>query len=439
MVCSAGNPLRPLLGFGFFVQGFRGFAWMAVTFFLKDGLNVDPSTLQLLQNSANLPMVGKPLYGILSDAVYLRGQHRIPYIAIGVLLQAVSWFVIALLPLSNVSIITISIFLLLGNFGASIVEVANDALVAETGKQGSSPKKSQSSSSGELQSFVWMAASIGGILGNLLGGITVESFSAQAMFLAFGLLLTIQFFITASVHENSLNLPRNSSNFGIQKQFKELSLALQKPEIAYSLAWFASSYAIIPVLTGTMFFYQTQHLRLDSSVLGLSKVFGQAAMLLWSMIYNKRLKLIPPRKLISSVQATMAVFMLSDVLFVKGIYRNLGVPDSVYVVVFSGLLEVLFQFKVLPFSVLMAQLCPPGCEGSLMAFLMSAIALTTIVSGYLGVVLASYVGVSGDDLEGLPRGILIQAACTLIPLFWSSWIPSDVKSQQKKNKKEKHY
>ncbi|KAJ4959424.1 hypothetical protein NE237_026535 [Protea cynaroides] len=373
---------------------------------------------------------------LLKDLI-LRREEKMPWrtqrkpLPQRVFLQAVSWLAIALLPFSDVSIINISIFLVLGNLGASIVEVANDALVAETGKQGLSSKKPQSSS-GELQSFVWMAASIGGVLGNLLGGITVERFSAQTMFIAFGLLLTIQFFTTMSVHENSVNLPRKTSDSGIRKQFKELSLALRKPEIAYSLAWFASSYAVVPVLTGTMFFYQTQHLGLDSSVLGLSKVFGQAAMLLWSVIYNKHLKLVPPRKLISAVQATMVLFMLSDVLFVKQIYRNMGVPDSVYVVVFSGLLEVLFQFKVLPFSVIMAQLCPPGCEGSLMAFLMSAIALSTIVSGYLGVILASYVGVSADDFEGLPHGILIQAACTFMPLFWSSWIPSDVKLRKEK-------
>ena len=88
MVSSEGrspdpNPIWKLLGFGVWVQGFRCFPWMAVNFFLKDGLNVDPSTLQLLQNSANLPMVAKPLYGIVSDAVYVSGQHRIPYIAVG--------------------------------------------------------------------------------------------------------------------------------------------------------------------------------------------------------------------------------------------------------------------------------------------------------------------------------------------------------------------
>lgn len=75
--------IRWLLGFGFFVQGFRGFPWLGANFFLTDEIRVNPSVLQLLQNSANLPMVAKPVYGIFSDAVYFFGQHRIPYIAFG--------------------------------------------------------------------------------------------------------------------------------------------------------------------------------------------------------------------------------------------------------------------------------------------------------------------------------------------------------------------
>ncbi|THG04605.1 probable folate-biopterin transporter 7 isoform X1 [Camellia sinensis] len=422
---------KVLLGLGFWVQGMRCFPWMGVNFFLKDDLKVDSSTLQLLQNSANLPMVAKPIYGLFSDSVYIASQHRIPYIAIGAFLQAVSWIAIAI-PSSNISFFKIILCLLLGNFGASIVEVANDAIVAETGKQPSaSSKNSQMSSSGELQSFVWIASSIGGVLGNMLGGVAVDRFSPQAMFFWFGVILAMQFFITVLIRESSLNLPKSPSNVGIRKQLSELLVALQKPEIAHSITWFAVSYAIIPALTGTMFFYQTQHLEIDSSVLGVSKVFGQVAMLLWGVAYNQHLKFVPPKKLISAIQSTMAVFMVSDVLFVEGIYRRMGMPDSVYVVVFSGLLEVMCFFKILPFSVLVAQLCPPGCEGSLMAFLTSSIALAFIVSGYLGVALASYVGVTGNDFSGLSRGLIVQAACTLLPLFWSSCIPDVPKTKRK--------
>ncbi|KAE8664733.1 putative folate-biopterin transporter 7 [Hibiscus syriacus] len=279
-----------------------------------------------------------------------------------------------------------SLFLLLGNYGAAIAEVANDAIVAEMTKS----KTSQSSSSGELQSFVWIASAVGGILGMLVG-IAMVRFSPQSMFLFYGLLV-LHFLLTITVPERSLNLPKSPSHVGIRKQLLDLSAALRKPEIANSIAWFAASYALIPVLTGTMFFYQTQYLKMDTSVLGISKVFGQLVNLLWGVIYDHSLKSVRPRTLLQAIQATMAALMISDVLFVRGTYRLLGVPDSVYVVVFSGVLEILLFFKILPFNVLIAQLCPPGCEGSFMAFVLSALALSIIVSGYLGVALASYIG-----------------------------------------------
>ncbi|KAK8513927.1 hypothetical protein V6N12_037293 [Hibiscus sabdariffa] len=46
-------------------------------------LNLNPSTLQLVQNFGNLPMVAKLLFEILLDALYIWGAHRVPYICIG--------------------------------------------------------------------------------------------------------------------------------------------------------------------------------------------------------------------------------------------------------------------------------------------------------------------------------------------------------------------
>ncbi|CAA7050247.1 unnamed protein product [Microthlaspi erraticum] len=421
--------IRWLLGFGFFVQGFRGFPWLGANFFLTDELRVNPSVLQLLQNSANLPMVAKPIYGIFSDAVYFFGQHRIPYIAFGALLQAISWLAIAFLSRSNVSISALSLYLLLSNLGASLVEVANDAIVAEAGKQ-----KQQS---GELASFVWTASSLGGILGNLLGGIAIKTFSAQSTFLVFGVLALAQFLVTISIEEKSLNLPENPSPpAGIRKHLSDLSQVLRKPEISYSIAWIALSTALVPVLTGTMFFYQTKSLRIDASLVGISKVVGQIAMLLWGVAYTRWFKSVQPRKLMTSIQVTIGVFVVSDVLFVKGVYRDLGVADSVYVVVFSGVLETLFYMKNLPFTVLMTRLCPPGCEGSLMAFVMSAIALAFIVSGYLGIVLASFVGVTVDDFSGFSSGLAVEAICVGIPLLFTSWIYDETEAKERIKKKE---
>lgn len=421
-----------LLGIGFWVQGLRCLPWLGVNFFLKDGLKMEPSTLQIIQNSATLPMVAKPFYGIVSDSCYILGEHRTPYIVLGAFLQAISWLAIAILPPTSVSFFTLACFLLLSNLGAAVVEVANDAIVAETTRQAvSSSEKPKSSSSGNLQSFVWMATAIGGVIGNLVGGLAIESFSPQKIFLMFGVIVSIQFLVTIFIHEKSLGLPKNPSSVGIKKSLAELLSALQKPEIAYSIAWFAASYAVIPALTGTMFFFQTEHLKIEPSVVGISKVVGQVSMLLWGVIYEQKLKSMSPRKLISGIHFTMAILMISDILFVKGAYRAMGVPDSLYVILFSGFIELLWFFKILPFSVLMAQLCPPGCEGSLMAFLMSCASLAIIVSAYLGVALASFFGVTGSNFSGLPKALLVQAACALLPLIWSSCIPEDVKSSVK--------
>lgn len=72
-----------LCGFGYWLQGFRCFPWLGLNFHMASNLNLHPSMLQLVQYSANLPMVAKPLYGILSDVIYVGGAHRIPYIITG--------------------------------------------------------------------------------------------------------------------------------------------------------------------------------------------------------------------------------------------------------------------------------------------------------------------------------------------------------------------
>jgi hypothetical protein len=70
-------------GVGYWVQGFRCFPWLALNFHLARGLGLSPAALQLVQNAGTLPLVAKPLFGVLSDAVYVGRAHRLPYISIG--------------------------------------------------------------------------------------------------------------------------------------------------------------------------------------------------------------------------------------------------------------------------------------------------------------------------------------------------------------------
>ncbi|CAK9221190.1 unnamed protein product [Sphagnum troendelagicum] len=432
---------------GYCTQGFRCFPWLAMSYFFKDDLQVDPGTMQLLMSTANLPMVAKPIYGIISDSVYIKGAHRIPYLAFAGALQLLSWGLISLHADDTSSVGVMTGILTITNMGAAISEVVNDALVAEAGKN----------KEGELQSFAWLALATGGLLGNLTGGFALQNITSQSMFSIFMVLVGAQLLLCLSVSEVSFNLglPEDTEPAVSQKdldnvlrekntlssmhqQVMLLKGLLQKPEILRPLLWFLSSSAIIPGLGSSMFFYQTQHLRLDPSVIGLAKVVGQLGLLAGSIYYNRFLKKVPLRKLFGSVQILWGLCMLSDILLVNQINVEFGIPDEYFVLGASAFVEAIAQFKILPFMVLLAQLCPSGSEGSLFAFFMSAQCLAGMMSAYLGVGLASYLHISSGSFDELPQGIFIEAMFTMLPVLWINFIPEDFKEFEASTQASQH-
>ncbi|XP_071720298.1 probable folate-biopterin transporter 8, chloroplastic isoform X1 [Rutidosis leptorrhynchoides] len=412
--------LLNLCGFGYWVQGFRCFPWLALNFHMANHLNMNPSTLQLVQNFGNLPMVAKPIYGILSDVLFIGGSHRLPYISIGVVLQILSWGSMALIPIASEALPVLMACVLIFNLGASITEVAKDALVAEYG---------QKNKINGLQSYAFMALAAGGVLGNCLGGFfLLKTRQPKFMFLIFASLLSLQLVSSLTTNEETFSLPKSSNLYEpishtIKKQFSDLVLAIRDEGIFRSLSWIVASISIVPILSGSLFCYQTQMLNLDPSIIGMSKVIGQLLLLAVTIFYNRYFKTISMRKLVGIVQILYASSLLLDLALVKQINLKFGIPNNIFVVCISGIAEMIAQFKLLPFQVLFAKLAPAGCEGSLMSFLASALCLSSICSGFLGVGLASLLGISTTDYSNLPTGIAIQFFAALMPVFWIRSLP----------------
>ncbi|XP_020536704.1 probable folate-biopterin transporter 8, chloroplastic isoform X2 [Jatropha curcas] len=347
-------------------------------------------------------------------------------------LEILSWGPLAFIPLAREALPILLACILLGNLGASVAEVAKDALVAEYG---------QKHKIRGLQSYSFMALAVGGILGNLLGGYFLMKAPPKNVFLIFSYLLSIQFAISLTAREVSLGLSRTSDQKlakesiweNITKKLSDLKMALGEDIISRPLTWIVASIAAVPVLSGSIFCYQTQCLNLDPSIIGMSKVIGQLMLLSLTVLYDRYWKGVPMRKLIASTQVLYASSLLLDVVLVRQINLRVGIPNDVFVCCFSGLAETLAQFKLLPFSVLLASLCPKGCEGSLTSFLASTLCLSSIVSGFLGVGLASLMGITAGDYSRLPVGILIQFILALLPLGWIHYVPSQ--STVEKNRK----
>lgn len=321
--------------------------------------------------------------------------------------------------------------ILLGNLGASFTEVVSDALVAESSKE---KKKT-----GFLQSCSFMALAAGGILGNLSGGFALlRTHQPKLMFFGFALLLTAQLGLALTTREErpleaprrhgSVDLVRGSVSESLGRQFSALVRAISNERLLQPLSWIVASIAVVPLLSGTIFCFQTQSLKLDPVVIGLSKVMGQMMVLSASFVYNRHLKGVPFRKLMFWVQIVYALSLLSDLVLVQQVNLKMGISNEAYVLCLSALAEAVAQFRILPFSVLLAGLCPRGCEGSLFAFFASALCMSSIVSGVFGVGLAALVGVGGPgDSAGLSVGIALQFMAALVPLRWISLLPVGAK------------
>ncbi|CAN6485833.1 unnamed protein product [Victoria cruziana] len=424
-----GIELLVLSGVGYWVQGLRCLPWLALNFYFKDALQINPSTLQLVQNTANLPMVFKPLCGIVSDVLYIGDEHRVPYISFGVFLQVISWGTMALVPAAGGMLPALMACILLSNLGASITEVAGDALVAECSKR---------HRVGELQSYAWIALAAGGVVGNFSGGFILQKTqNPKFMFLVFCLLLCFQLGVSLSVNEKSLDIEMTkpylpTSDFrllagsvtgSVRRQLSELISVIRQPRILFPLTWAALSTAVVPTLSGSVFYFQTQILNVDPSVIGVSKVIGQMVVLSASILYDRVLKKLPVRKLACAVQIIYAVSILSDLLLVKQLNLWFGISNPLYVSCFAALAEAVAQFKILPFSILLANRCPQGYEGSVLAFFMSTLCLSSIFSGYAGAAISHLLGMSGGNYARLPIGICLQFVAALVPLLWMSYVP----------------
>ncbi|KAL8135610.1 hypothetical protein AgCh_010299 [Apium graveolens] len=282
------------------------------------------------------------------------------------LLQVLSWGSLALIPVAGKALPILMECVLFGNLGASIMEVSNDALVAEYGIK---------NKIAGLQSYAFMALASGGILGHLLGGYSLLRLPPRSMCLAFAGFLSLQLTMSLATKEKSLGLekPINQTLMSksvfrtFKEQYSDLVVPISEENISRPLIWILASFALVPILSGSIFCYQTQCLNLNPSFIGMSRVTSQIILLSMTVLYGRFWRNVPLRKLIGMVQSLYATSLFLDLALVNQFNLKFGISNEIFTLYFSGITEAIAKFKLLPFKMLIASSAPPGCEGSLMS------------------------------------------------------------------------
>lgn len=465
----------------YFTQGFRSFVWTAVSYQLKDGLKLSPSASQFVSSIAFFPWSIKPLYGILSDCIPIRGRKRLPYLVIATVLSLFPWVILGLVSELRNSKVPLVIFLTMQNLGSAMADVVVDAMIAEA------VRYERASFSGDLQSTSWMAMALGGICGSLFGGYALSNLQIELIFLLFSVLPTMQLFSCGLVQENvvaSKVLPAISTsessheangnisvadteNFSFDKSktnilrrkkpkkkserrsdvtpqmqtqekdallvsqwFQSLKMAsygllqaFRQPIILRPMTWFFLAHVTVPNLSTTMFYYQTEVLNLEASFLGTARVVAWLGLMLGTLIYNRYLKNMKLRTILMWAHVGLSFLGLLDIVLVSRKHAALGISDKVMVLCGSALADAINQFKFMPFLVLSGHLCPPGIEGTLFALFMSINNFGATVGSFVGAGLASVLNISSGSFDNLLLGIAVQAICTLLPIAFLFLIP----------------
>ncbi|RDY11813.1 Folate-biopterin transporter 1, chloroplastic, partial [Mucuna pruriens] len=408
----------------YFVQGVLGLARLAVNFYLKDDLHLDPAEAAVISGFSALPWLVKPLYGFISDSVPLFGYRRRSYLVLSGLLGALSWSLMATFVDSKYNA---AFCILLGSFSVAFSDVVVDSMVVERARGESQ------STSGSLQSLCWGSSAFGGIVSSYFSGSLLDAYGVRFVFGVTALLPLLTSAVAVLVKEQPMfGMARGQNLLFAGPEFLESSKqsiiqlwnSVRQPSV-FLPTLFIFLWQATPQSDSAMFYFTTNSLGFTPEFLGRVKLVTSIASLLGVGLYNGFLKNVSLRKIFLATTLLGSALGMTQVFLVTGLNRMFGISDEWFAIGDSLILTVLSQASFMPVLVLAARLCPEGMEATLFATLMSVSNGGSVVGGLLGAGLTQVFGITKDRFDNLAALIILCNFTSLLPLPLLGLLPGD--------------
>lgn len=398
----------------YFVQGILGLARLAISFFLKDDLGLNPAQVAALTGIAVIPWVIKPLLGFVSDAFPLLGYRRRSYLFLSGILGTMGWLALATIVQQAA---TAAAAMLLISVSVAIADVIADSLIVERAR------KESNASVGSLQSLSWGTAALGGLITAYLSGWLLEKFTTQIIFAITAIFPLLVSAISGLISEQPQEKTSQPQLVIIKDSWTKLTQAFGQRSI-----WLPTAFIFIwqstPNAEAAFFFFLTNELEFQPEFLGRVRLVSSLATLLGIWLYQRYCKEIPFRVILGWTTALSTLIGLSSLILVTHANRVIGISDQWFSLGDSLVLTVMGQIAFMPILVLSARLCPVGVEATLFALLMSILNLAGFLSNELGALLTHFLGVTETNFELLWLLLLITNLSNLLPLPFLGWLPS---------------
>lgn len=395
----------------YFVQGILGLARLAVSFFLKDDLGLNPAQVAALMGVAAIPWIIKPVIGFLSDGKPILGYRRRSYLILSGILGTIAWLALATTVDSAWSA---TVAILLTSLSVAMSDVIVDSVVVERIKGESLTK------TGSLQSLTWACSALGGLITAYLSGWLLESFNNQSVFIVTACFPLLVVAVAWLIIEQPVR--NNEELKGFSEQTKQLWQTIKQKTI-FAPVLFVFLWQATPSADSAFFFFTTNELGFSPEFLGRLRLITSLASLLGIWMYQNWLKQISFRVILSGSIIISTVLGLTTLILVTHFNRTLGIDDHWFSLGDSLILTVMGQIAFMPVLVLSARLCPSGIEASFFALLMSIFNLGGLLSHEFGALLTHWLGITDTNFDRLWLLLVITNLSSLIPLPFLRLLP----------------
>lgn len=399
----------------YFVQGILNLSRLAVSFFLKDDLNLTPAKVAALTGLAAFPWVIKPLFGFMSDGFPLFGYRRRSYLILGGFFGCFAWAAMA--TFVNTAWLAATM-IVLSSLSIAVSDVIVDSVVVERAREESLDQV------GSLQSLTWATSALGSLITAYLSGWLLEQFSTRIVFgitACFPLLVSAIALLIIEQPQPSASIRDTTKNIGAQVKVLWNTMrhkAILLPTI-FVFLWQAT-----PSADSAFFFFATNELEFNPEFLGRVRLVTSIAALLGIGIYQKYLKQVSFRNMLGWSTVISCVLGFTTLILVTHANRTLGIDDRWFSLGDNLVLTVTGQIAFMPLLVLSARLCPEGVEATMFALLMSIWNLAGLLSHELGGLLTAWLGVTETNFENMWLLVTITNLTTLLPLIFVKFLPA---------------
>jgi len=459
-----------------FGGGSSGIIGIPILFIYKDFGYLSASRIQILKTITLLPWSMKPIIGMFSDTVWIKGYNKIYFMMISSIISVISSILISVLWIGILTpeIITLLLFLIFTSIAINdlLTEAAYSEKIKENPNYGP-----------DCVSFVWGGVFLGEILSSIFTGLLMSFNHKRLLYLiaSIPLMLVILPIYLNWMEEKKHNVERfiEIDKEKIKKEWKLYLLAfliciltiiiglfglfniktkylffisilcgiiliigfnyLVSPLFAKIQTFFIiQNMFTISIESASFFFFTDNNIQYPEgphfslffyiTVLGIT---GSLCGFFGIVFYNIFMKDWKYRNILLITNLLFTLVSLLNIIIFKRWNLLIGIPDTIFILGAETFQHVISVWLYMPFTILISQLCKPGMEAIIFSIVAGCSNLGSALSNYQGSFILDLLKITptGNDdtmaFNNLWIASLITAILPCIPLLFLNYLIPD--------------